>query len=156
MVDLPSFFFSSCNCFCVVACEKKKNKEKNLNSCGLLYCSFISQQHTFFVFVFLDCQKRQDQRCNTDRTTKKAFPKTMLNTLFFISNGCLKTKREKKRSSRHHHTTVAPLLLFFDATPDIRHHTRHQASHQTSGITPDIRHHISHNKKKRSPNRTIN
>ena len=53
----------------------------------------------------------------------------MLNTLFFISNGCLKTKREKKRSSRHHHTTVAPLLLFFDATPD------NQASHQTSGIT---------------------
>ena len=97
MVDLPSFFFSSCNCFCVVACEKKKNKEKNLNSCGLLYCSFISQQHTFFVFVFLDCQKKTRPTVQYRLNNKKSISKNNVEHFILHFKRLFENKERKKK-----------------------------------------------------------
>ena len=135
MVDLPSFLSSSCNCFCVVACEKKKNKEKNLNSCVVSYFVLSFLSNILFLFLCSWMSKRQDQTVQYRLNNKKSISKNNVEHFFLHFKRLFERKREKKRSSGHYHTAVPPALLFM-------------MRHQTSDI--------NHNKKKRSPNRTTN
>ena len=138
------FFFLFVQLFLCCGMWEKKEQREEFEFLWSLVLFFHFSTTYFFCFCVLGLSKKTRPTVQYRLNNKKSISKNNVEHFILHFKRLFENKERKKKklSPPPYHRSTSSSFFWCDT--------------RQSGITPDIRHHISHNKKKRSPNRTIN